>query len=487
MAAASALPAVALTERSATDLARAIRAGEATSREVVEAHVAILRSTHARVNAIACDRYDAALRDADAADARAAQARAEDDLDALPPLLGVPCTVKEAIEFDGMPNCAGLVSRRGHRATRSAPAVQRILDAGAIPLGVTNTSELCMWIESQNHVYGRTSNAYDPSRIAGGSSGGEGAAVGTGGSPFGVGSDVGGSIRLPAFFNGVFGLKPSPGVIPNTGQFPVTHGDAARLLTIGPLARRAEDLIPLTRLMAGPDGEDAQAREVALGDPAAVDLHGLEVIVTQDTSAWPLRRDMREARDRAAAALQSSGARVREVSMKPLRRVLDPYITALQQGAGVTFAQTLGAEVTVRRAARGAFRGQGPHTIPSVLLLASERASVLLPASATRASIAAGERLAAHVQETMGEGVLLHPPFGRVAPRHGRTVGRPWSIHHAAIFNFLGLPVAQVPLGLNADGLPLGVQVAAVRDQDHVAVAVALELERAFGGWTAPR
>ncbi len=190
-------------------------------------------------------------------------------------------------------------------------------------------------------------------------------------------------------------------------------------------------------------------------------MRGLDVIVTQDTSAWPLRRDLRDARDRAAAALQAAGANVREVSLKPLRRVLDPYVTALQQGAGVTFGSSLGEGVTLRRAAAGAFRGRGPHTIPSVLLLASERASVLLPASATRASVKLGERLAAQVEETMGNGVLLHPPFGRVAPRHGRTVGKPWSIHHAAIFNFLGLPVAQVPLGLNADGLPLGVQVAA--------------------------
>lgn len=477
---------VTLTERSAIDLARAIREGETTSREVVEAHLAVLRATHARVNAVAADRYDAALADADAADGRVAAARETGTLDELPPLLGVPCTIKEAIELAGMPNCAGLVSRRTHRSERSAPAAQRLLDAGAIPVGVTNTSELCMWIESHNHVYGRTRNAYDPTRTAGGSSGGEGAAVGTGGSPFGLGSDVGGSIRLPAFFNGVFGLKPSPGVVPNTGQFPVTHGEAARLLTMGPLARRAEDLMPLLRLIAGPDGEDTHARAVPLGDPADIAIQGLDVVVTQDTSAWPLRRDLREARDRAAAALQAAGANVREVSLKPLRRALDPYITALQQGAGVTFGDSLGEGVTVRRAMAGAFRGRGPHTIASVLLLASERASVLVPAAATRRSIALGERLSEQVQETMGDGVLLHPPFGRVAPRHGRTVGKPWSIHHAALFNFLGLPVAQVPLGLNAEGLPLGVQVAATRDQDHVAVAVALELERAFGGWVPP-
>lgn len=476
-------PAVPLTRRSATELARAIREREVTSREVVAAHVEVLRRTQPAVNAVAVDRYEAALADADAADARIAAAAPGD---VLPPLLGVPCTIKESIELAGMPNCAGLVRRREHRCEGTAPAAQRLLDAGAIPLGVTNTSELCMWIESQNHVYGRTSNAYDPTRIAGGSSGGEGAAVGTGGSPFGLGSDIGGSIRLPAFFNGVFGLKPSPHVVPNTGQFPVAEGEASRLLTMGPLARRAEDLMPLLRLIAGPDGIDDRARDVELGDPAAVDLGALDVVVTQDSSAWPLRRDLREARERAAAALEAAGATVREVSLKPLRRVMEPYLAVLQSGAGASFTDLVGAETTLRGAARGALRGEGPHTVATALLLASERLSARVPERRTRAAIEAGRRLAGQVEDVIGEGVILHPPFGRVAPRHGRTVGRPWSIHHMAIFNFLGLPVAQVPLGLNAQGLPLGVQVAVPRDHDHVAVAVALELERAFGGWVPP-
>ena len=143
--------------------------------------------------------------------------RRADDPGALPPLLGVPCTIKESIALRGMPNCAGLLSRREHHATETAPAAARLLAAGAIPLGVTNTSELTMWIESANYVYGRTRNAYDPARVAGGSSGGEGAAIGSGGSPIGLGSDIGGSIRLPAFFNGIFAHKPTPGLVPNTG------------------------------------------------------------------------------------------------------------------------------------------------------------------------------------------------------------------------------------------------------------------------------
>ena len=240
-------PSQPLTERSATDLARAIRHRETSSRDVVEAHIERIEFMHERINAVVVDRFDAARADADAADARIA---ATAYVDELPPFFGVPCTIKESIAMAGMPNCAGLVSRSQYRSTQNAPTVQRMIDAGAIVLGVTNTPELCLWIETENRVYGRTHNAYSKYRTAGGSSGGEGAVVGSGGSPLGLGADIGGSIRLPAFFNGVFGLKPSPGVVPSTGQFPTTHTEiAAQMLTIGPIVRRGEDLWPMKKAM----------------------------------------------------------------------------------------------------------------------------------------------------------------------------------------------------------------------------------------------
>src|SRR4051812_28813776 len=202
----------AVTDRSATDVARAIRQGELSAREVVEAHAWRLHRAQPRTNALARDRFADALAEADAADERLAGVAA-DSAQRLLPFLGVPCTIKESIGLRGMPNSAGLVTRRDSLAEETAPSAQRMLDAGFIPLGVTNTSEMTMWIESDNRLYGRTRNAYDPHRIAGGSSGGEGAAVGSGGAPVGLGSDIGGSIRLPAFFNGVFGHKPSPGLV----------------------------------------------------------------------------------------------------------------------------------------------------------------------------------------------------------------------------------------------------------------------------------
>jgi fatty acid amide hydrolase 2 len=321
-----AAPARALTRRSATDLAHAIRTGALSSRAVVEAHIERLQADRRRINAIAADRFDAALADADAADRQVAEAAESDD---LPPLLGVPCTIKESIALAGMPNCAGLLSRREHRATETATTAQRLIDAGAIPLGVTNTSELTMWIESANYVYGRTRNAYDPARVAGGSSGGEGAAVGSGGSPVGLGSDIGGSIRLPAFFNGVFGHKATSGLVPNTGQFPNAAGDAASMLSIGPLTRRAEDLMPVLRIIAGPDGIDERCRAGKLGDPAEVALDSLDVVLSERMSVRPPSRHLRLARERAAAVLEAAGARVRRVPLRSLRRALELYLAAL--------------------------------------------------------------------------------------------------------------------------------------------------------------
>jgi fatty acid amide hydrolase 2 len=473
-----------VTDRSATDLARAIRAGELSAREVVEAHAWRLHRAQPRTNALARDRFAAALAEADAADERIARGDAD-----LPPFHGVPCTVKESIALRGMPNSAGLVTRRETLAEETAPAAQRMLDAGFIPLGVTNTSEMTMWIESDNRVYGRTRNAYDPHRIAGGSSGGEGAAVGSGGAPVGLGSDIGGSIRGPAFFNGVFGHKPSPGLVPNTGQFPSTSGEAARMLTMGPLTRRAEDLMPVVRLISGPDGQDARAVEMPLGNPADVSLEGRRVLVTDDASILPPRRELRDARDRAANALASAGARVETISLKQLRRALELYLALLGDGADVALSELVG-DTGARAGARGfvdALRGRGPHTPALLITMGAERANKYMPQSRTRKAIAAARSLEREVADTLGDGLLLHHPFARVAPRHNATIGRPWVIVPAAAFNLLGLPVTQVPLGLGRRGLPLGVQVAAAPGQDHLAIAAALELERVFGGWVDPQ
>lgn len=462
-----------LTERSATDLAAAIRARELTSRETVEAHIELLERVQPRTNALAAERFDVARAEADAADDRVARG----DRD-LPPFHGVPCTIKESIALEGMPNCAGVVSRRDFRSTETAPAAAGLVAAGAVPLGVTNTSELCLWIESENRVYGRTNNSYDPSRIAGGSSGGEGAAVGSGGSPIGLGSDIGGSIRLPAFFNGVFGHKPSPGLVSNDGMYPNTDGEAGRLLAVGPLARRALDLAPVLRAIAVPGAQ--------LGDPDAVSLRGLRVLVTIPPGRAPASRELLGARERAAGALAALGADLERSPIRSVHRALDLYLAALSDGAGTSVREVLEQAGTRPPGALAALRRGSPHTVATRILLAVERLNARMPQGRTRRAVAAGHSFARELSDAIGPGVLLHPPFVRAAPRHGRTVGRPWVIAHMAIFNLAGLPVTQVPLGLDRRGLPLGVQVAGAAGNDHVTIAVAAALERVFGGWVPP-
>ena len=472
-----------LTQRSATALARAIREGEVSSREVVESHIEMCERYQPRTGAIAVERFDAARREADAADARIASGGDGE----LPPLLGVPCTIKESFALEGMPNCAGLVARRDHRAETTAPTVQRLIDAGAIPLGLTNISELTLWIESDNRVYGRSSTPYDSSRAAGGSSGGEGAAVGSGGSPFGLGSDIGGSIRIPAFFCGVFGHKPSNGLVPHTGSYPVPHGESKRLLGFGPLARRGEDLMPVLRILSGPDGSDPLvAGDPQLGDPASVSLEGLRVLISESAFVQPIKRELLAARERAAGALAAAGARLERIRLPQMRLAGEAYLAALSDAGNASLAGILedaGAEpLTVWRSLR---RG-GPHTVPLKVFALLEQANRLSSPRRVSKAIAWGRAYAREIAETIGDGVLLHPPLANVAPRHGHTHGRLYVSQPMAVFNLAAVPVTQVPLGLGSRGLPLGVQVAAAPGRDHVSIAVAMELERVFGGWVPP-
>ncbi|MFA1542601.1 amidase [Actinomadura monticuli] len=470
------------TELSALHLARLIRSGQVSARDVVEAHIAVMRRIQPRINPLAAERYDRARAEADAADAKRAAAATPD---ALPPLLGVPCTIKESLALTGMPNSAGLVSRRGVRAEGNAPVVQRILDAGAIPLGVTNTAELCMWIETDNRLYGRTGNAYDPRRTAGGSSGGEGAAIGSGAAPFGLGSDLAGSIRLPAFFNGVFGHKATAGLVPNTGEFPSGPPREGRLVSKGPLARRAEDLMPILRIIAGPDGRDDFVRPLSLGDPAAVSFTGLRVLVSEKFTRMRLDPKLLAARERAAGALAAAGAKVASVELRDLRRAAVLYLAALDEVTDEGLQDVITANGSAPVTVRTALRRGGPHTLPTLLQVFAER----VPASerARTRALAAGNALVDEMAGMIGDGVLLHPPYPVPAPRHGATVRRPFALMTTAVFNLLGVPATVVPLGLGPDGLPLGVQVAAAPRNDHLTIAVALELERALGGWTPPR
>lgn len=466
---------------SATDLARRIRERQATSRAVVEAHIAQIRRVNPTLNAVVRERFAEALQEADDADRRVARGGP------LPAFHGVPCTIKESFALTGMPNSAGLFARRHVISDGDAITVTRLREAGAIPLGVTNVSELCMWMESSNTVYGRTNNPYDPRRTVGGSSGGEGAIVGAGASPFGLGSDIGGSIRMPAFFNGVFGHKPTGGLVPGSGQFPNAEGAALRYLTTGPLCRRAEDLLPLLKLLAGPDGVDRGCTgALRVGDVDEVSVEGLDVLSVEGNGVAAPDPALIDAQRRVARHLERRGARVRVGRIEDLRHSLEVWSAALAASEGPTFAELMGEGVPVN-AGRELLKwmvGRSDHTLPAIGLALAEKLPALLAGRAKEAA-AIKARLRETLVSEIGDGIMLYPSYPKLAPIHGTALVPPLQWAYTAILNVMELPVTQVPLGLYR-GLPLGVQVAAGHGNDHVTIAVAVELEKAFGGWVAP-
>ena len=483
------MPAADPLSMSALELAAAIREQKLSSQAVVGAHVDLARARNPALNAIVVDRYEHAMHEARLADERLA--RGDIDLSSLPPLFGVPCTIKESFAVAGLPNTSGLVRRRSLIAEQDATAVARLREAGAICIGLTNISELCMWMESNNRVYGRSNNPYDPSRIVGGSSGGEGAIVGSGASPFGLGADIGGSIRMPAFFCGVFGHKSTGGVVPGTGMYPLSENDALRYLSTGPIARRATDLMPLLRLLAGPDGRDAGVREVVLGDPSSVDASELEVFIVEDNGRTPVEFELVDALDRAAHALSRLGAKVQRRKMPELGRGFDLWSAGMANAAETSFRSLLaeGEPISMgREFLRWAF-GRSEHTLPALVLAAVEDMWPIVPSIEQRVRLLEDVAvLRKQIDELLGpRGILLFPPHPRSAPRHHAPLLRPLDFTYTAIFNVLEKPVTQVPMGLSTAGLPLGVQVVGASDCDHVTIAVACMLERELGGWVPPR
>ncbi|XP_066575973.1 fatty-acid amide hydrolase 2-B isoform X2 [Amia ocellicauda] len=301
-----------LLRLSGVELARRIRRGEVSCVEVIQAYIDRIQEVNPQINAMVKDRFSAALQEAVQVDKLVSEEGGdEESLQDRYPLLGVPLTVKEAFALQGMPQASGLVSRKGVVSRNDAAAVALLKRAGAVPLGVTNCSELCMWLESSNRLYGTTNNPYCTERIAGGSSGGEGSILGSGASVIGVGSDIGGSIRMPSFFNGVFGHKPTPGIVPNEGQFPCASGLQDPFLCTGPMCRYAEDLIPMLRVMAGPNAN-------GLDLSAEVDLKQLRFYsMAHDGGALlvsPVDRELVESQRKVIERLEADlGVKVQEV------------------------------------------------------------------------------------------------------------------------------------------------------------------------------
>ncbi|XP_011369772.1 fatty-acid amide hydrolase 2 isoform X1 [Pteropus vampyrus] len=478
---------------SGVQLAKLIRQRKVKCIDVIQAYISRIMDVNPLINGIVKYRFEEAKKEAHAVDMKLLE-NWEDDatLEKKWPFLGVPLTVKEAFQLQGMPNSSGLVNRRNVISKTDATVVALLKEAGAIPLGITNCSELCMWYESSNKIYGRSNNPYDLQHIVGGSSGGEGCTLAAACSVIGVGSDIGGSIRMPAFFNGIFGHKPSPGVVSNQGQFPMAKGVQELFLCTGPMCRYAEDLVPMLRVMAGPGIKKLKLDE-------KVNLKDLKFYwMEHDGGSLLMSRVDQElimAQKKVVAHLETVlGASVQHVKLKQMKYSFQLWITMMSAKGhdgkeAVKFVDLLnshGKPISPLWELIKWCLGLSVHTIP-VIGLALMEEKFKYDTEKYKKFKAMKESLLKELVEMLGDdGVFLYPSHPTVAPKHHVPLTRPYNFAYTGVFNALGLPVTQCPLGLNTKGLPLGIQVVAGPFNDHLTLAVAQYLEKSFGGWVCP-
>ncbi|MFB3139987.1 MAG: amidase, partial [Candidatus Acidiferrales bacterium] len=303
-----------LTYRSAVEMARMIREKKISPVELVQAHLDQIERLNPQLNAFVSVDSARALEAARKAEAAVMQSAT------VGPLHGVPVTIKSSIDVAGLRCEAGSKLRAGHIAEADAPLVARLKAAGAIVLGNTNVPEMLMAFETDNLLYGRTNSPWDLERTPGGSSGGEAAAIAAGCSAGGVGSDGAGSIRVPAHFSGICGLKPTPGRIPATGHYPPSLGPFALLGVVGPLARTVADLQLFFEAIAGPDKGDACAAPVPLRRLSDAELRKIRIGYFEDDGRTPVTPETRAAVRTAAEALKQQGFEVEPFRPEGLER-----------------------------------------------------------------------------------------------------------------------------------------------------------------------
>lgn len=446
----------------ATEQTRAIRSRQIASRELLELYLARVERLNPALNAVVTLAAERARAEAAAADERAA--RGED----LPPLHGLPITIKDAIETAGIRSTGGAVELRDHVPAQDAPAVARLRAAGAIVFGKTNLPRWSGDVQSFNELFGTTNNPWDRARIPGGSSGGPAAALAAGLTSFELGTDIGGSIRIPSHCCGTFGHKPSYGVVPQRGYLDSVGGGTtdADVNVFGPMARSAEDLDLLLSVLAGPEADRAVAWRLELPPPTVTSLAGARLAVWLDDPQNPGEAAMVAVLRAAVDRLADAGARIEEVR---------PPVDPAEQFE--LFLALVGAAVSVSSPERAETVG-GSHY--AWLLRDRERAAL-------RARWAEWfEQHDALLTPVLCTTAFPHLQEGSFASRVLVVDGveRPYAYvtWWTGMFGVLGLPVAVPPVGRTPDGLPVGMQVVTPFLRDRQAIQLAGLIAAAAGG-----
>ena len=455
--------------RSAKYIAQAIRNREVSAVEVVQAHLDRIGEVNGRLNAVVMLCAERALDEARAADA--ASARGGE----VGPLHGVPMTLKDSLDTEGVVTTGGTLGRLNFVPERDSTVASRLRGAGAILLGKTNTPEITFAGETDNLVYGRTNNPYGLDRTPGGSSGGAGAIIAAGGSPFDMGSDTGGSIRLPAHFSGIAGIKPNSGRVPRTGHIiPYAGGAEDAYTQNGPMARYVEDLTLILPIISGPDWEDPTIVPIPLGDPADVALGDLRVAFY--TNAPGYIAPAQETIDATLAAVNVVSdivASVEEQAPAPLSRV--PELNR-RIGDGD------GRATMLRILERAGTTELSPFIRPI-----RDRATPIATGEFTGALEELDQYRSDMLSFMRSYDAIVCPTAAMPAPAHGETFAPAnRNAFYTAPYNLTGWPGAVVRCGASSEGLPIGVQVIARPWREDVVLALAAALESALGGYLKP-
>lgn len=449
---------------SATAQARMIREKKISSKELIDAHLAQIAKVNPAINAVV----------------EVLEPKPNGPEEGSGPLAGVPFSVKDSIEIKRRRCTAGTIGRRNAPPARvDATVVERLREAGAIPIARTNLPDLLFAFETDNLLFGRTNNPYDLSRTPGGSSGGEAALIASCGSPFGLGSDCAGSVRVPAAFCGIASIKPTSGRIPRTGHFPPAGGWIEALWQIGPMARHVEDLCTVLPLLIGGDDHlDFTTVGMPLGDPRQVPLRDLRVALHYGDGAAAADADVTRTVIAAAKALGQN----REV------KYVVPGPTPCLDQVYELEMKLLGAD-------------GGDSLWQYLEQLGSTEVHPLLKAwldklEPYRTDVAGLQKYWAEWDQYRAPKFDLHqfdailcPVYTHAALPHGASVidAHFRGFANTMAYNLSGWPAAVVRCGETADGLPIGVQIVARPWREDVALAIALRLEEALGGWKPPK
>jgi len=446
-----------------------LRAGELSIPELAEAHLGQIDRLNPILNAFADFDPERARSQARALEAQPAHRRG--------PLHGLPVTVKSSIATAGYKCEIGSLNHKGDIPREDAVVVARLRAAGALILGTTNCPEFLMAYETANDLHGQTRNPWDLDRTPGGSSGGESAAIAAGMSAAGLGSDSGGSVRVPAHFTGICSLKPTPGRIPGRGHLPPCVGPFSTLGAIGPMARTIADVQLMFRTLSGHDDADPASPPIPLRTPTLNELRTHPIGFFEDDEITPVTPETRAAINTAAEALRSAGFRVEPFRPRTLEQLRKLWWTFFVQ-CGAMFYQP---EVNGRR--------NQLSPIFREFLSIADKSGPLSSTDLLNAWAESDLLRSRTLEEMRNHPVLLCPVASTPAWKHGE---RTWTIDNQPVqyldsvrytqwFNTLGAPAAVIPVGRSPEGLPIAVQIAGRPFHDEVALGIAAILDPAFG------